>query len=129
MNSLGSQLSTCATVAVGWHTCSFEDGWCLQDFESGHLYALEKFWGFHHYTGLPAGCSVTINPRVGAWGADSAASASLPQVPVTHCFAIIPNKPMMLQTMLMPSHNGCADTISQPRSVLRLASTFTAHLS
>ena len=72
-HSLGSWLCViCATVAVSWHAHSSESVWCLQDFESGHLYALEKFWGFHHYTGLPAGCSVTINSKVGAWGADSA---------------------------------------------------------
>ena len=109
---------------------SSESIWHLQDFESGHLYALEKFWGFHHYTGLPAGCSMTINPKVGDWAAASAdTSASLPESPVTCCFAILPVKPMMLQTMLMPSCNGRADTPSQPRSVLRLASTFTIQLS
>ena len=38
---------------------------CLsQDFESGQLYGLEKFWAFHHYTGLPAECDLQIHPEV-----------------------------------------------------------------
>ncbi len=37
---------------------------CLQDFEDGHLYALEKFWAFHQYSGLPKDTTVTINPKV-----------------------------------------------------------------
>ena len=72
---VGHDLSMCATVGVGWHAHSFESDWCLQDLESGHLYALEKFWGFHHYTGLPAGCSVTINSKVGTESADRRPSA------------------------------------------------------
>ena len=36
----------------------------LQDFQEGHLYALEKFWAFHQYSGLPKGSHLTINPKV-----------------------------------------------------------------
>lgn len=35
-----------------------------QDYEEGHLYALEKFWAFHQYSGLPKGSGVSINPKV-----------------------------------------------------------------
>jgi hypothetical protein len=28
------------------------------------LYGLEKLWAFHHYTGLPAGCGVTVHAEV-----------------------------------------------------------------
>ena len=36
----------------------------MQDFEEGHLYALEKLWAFHQYSGLPKGTDMTINPKV-----------------------------------------------------------------
>ena len=36
----------------------------LQDYEEGHLYALEKFWAFHQYSGLPKDSGVKINPKV-----------------------------------------------------------------
>lgn len=35
-----------------------------QDFESGSLYGLEKFWAFHHYMGLPKGCGLQIDSKV-----------------------------------------------------------------
>ena len=28
------------------------------------MYGLEKFWAFHHYTGLPEGSGLDINPKV-----------------------------------------------------------------
>ena len=36
----------------------------VQDFDSGSLYGLEKFWAFHHYMGLPKGCGLQINKKV-----------------------------------------------------------------
>ena len=36
----------------------------LQDFEEGHFYALEKFWAFHQYSGLPKDSNLAINPKV-----------------------------------------------------------------
>jgi hypothetical protein len=52
-------------------TCYF----CLQDFEElvlkdyqryNSLYGLEKFWAFHHYSGLPADNSVEVCPQLKA---------------------------------------------------------------
>jgi len=28
------------------------------------LYGVEKFWAFHHYSGLPEGCGLTMDPKV-----------------------------------------------------------------
>lgn len=39
-------------------------GSASQDFEAGSLYGLEKFWAFHHYTGLPEGSGLDIDPKV-----------------------------------------------------------------
>lgn len=39
-------------------------GRAWQDFEAGNLYGLEKFWAFHHYTGLPQGSGLDIDPKV-----------------------------------------------------------------
>ena len=50
----------------------------MQDFEDGHLYALEKFWAFHQYSGLPKGAGVTINPKV--WHSTAHASEPFPSV-------------------------------------------------
>ena len=36
----------------------------LQDYKEGHLYALEKFWAFHQYSGLPKDSNLAINPKV-----------------------------------------------------------------
>lgn len=36
----------------------------LAEYSKGQLYGLEKFWAFHHYHGLPAGCSLGVNPEV-----------------------------------------------------------------
>ncbi len=36
----------------------------MQDFEDGHLYALEKMWAFHQYSGFPKGTKMTINSKV-----------------------------------------------------------------
>jgi hypothetical protein len=46
------------------HVC-FPD-MCLQDYELyNSLYGLEKFWAFHHYSGIPADANIEINPKVG----------------------------------------------------------------
>ena len=39
----------------------------LQDYQAPggpRLYGLEKFWAFHHYTGLPADGGIQIDPTV-----------------------------------------------------------------
>lgn len=35
-----------------------------QDYDRGSLYGLEKFWAFHHYSGLPKDSGFEINPKV-----------------------------------------------------------------
>lgn len=35
-----------------------------QDFDRGSLYGLEKFWAFHHYSGLPKDQEIEINPKL-----------------------------------------------------------------
>jgi hypothetical protein len=39
---------------------------CSQDFDRGSLYGLEKFWAFHHYSGLPRDCGIEVNPKLKA---------------------------------------------------------------
>lgn len=36
----------------------------LQDFDRGSLYGLEKFWAFHHYSGLPKDSNVEISSKL-----------------------------------------------------------------
>jgi len=38
----------------------------IRDFERGSLYGLEKFWAFHHYSGLPKDSDIEIHPRLKA---------------------------------------------------------------
>jgi hypothetical protein len=36
----------------------------VQDYERGSLYGLEKFWAYHHYSGLPKDQDIEIDPTV-----------------------------------------------------------------
>ena len=37
-----------------------------QDYDRGSLYGLEKFWAFHHYSGLPRDSDIEVNPKLKA---------------------------------------------------------------
>ena len=46
------------------HYCCRCVAW--QDYQSSppRLYGLEKFWAFHHYTGLPCDCGLAMDPQL-----------------------------------------------------------------
>lgn len=37
---------------------------CIQDYDRGSLYGMEKFWAFHHYCGLPKDQDIAMHPRL-----------------------------------------------------------------
>lgn len=60
---VGLGLCVCTSTVVSAPGCP-PAGHASQDFEAGNLYGLEKFWAFHHYTGLPQGSGLDIDPKV-----------------------------------------------------------------
>jgi hypothetical protein len=47
----------------------------VRDVERGSLYGLEKFWAFHHYSGIPKDLNVEVNPKVSSTSGERGAGA------------------------------------------------------
>lgn len=55
----------CLTSATHRHSLQDFEHFVLRDYQLYHsLYGLEKFWAFHHYSGIPADSDVEIHPEL-----------------------------------------------------------------
>ena len=58
-------MRSCCGIQACSAGCRDFEALSLQDYKDrGRTYGLEKFWAFHHYTGLPKGSALHVHPEV-----------------------------------------------------------------